>query len=59
MDSQKDNNTEPRQNRTPANIEKIADHISFFEKDCYFSFIYKKTEKLTGPLAKKQRPNLI
>lgn len=46
MEPQKDNNLQPSSGNIPANTEKYADHISFFEKDEYFAFVYKKTEKL-------------
>jgi hypothetical protein len=47
MDPQKDNNTQPKSDKALTDLDKVADHISFFEKDDYFAFVYKKTEKLT------------
>jgi hypothetical protein len=50
MEPQKDNNTQPTSNKISANSENNVDHISFFEKDNYFIFVYKKTEKLATAL---------
>jgi hypothetical protein len=50
MEPQKDNNIQPASNKIGSNFEKNADHISFFEKDNYFAFVYKKTEKLATAL---------
>jgi len=41
---------EPTTNKISTNIEKNIDHISFFEKDSYFAFVCKKTEKLATAL---------
>ncbi len=46
MEPQKDNKIEPTQNNLSTGFNKNIDHISFFEKDEYFIFVYKKTEKL-------------
>lgn len=46
MEPQKDNKIEISSNM-PSNIPVTKDHISFFQKDSYLAFVYKKTEKLT------------
>ena len=50
MEPQKDNNIQPASSNIYADSEKNIDHISFFEKDNYFVFVYKKTEKLATAL---------
>jgi hypothetical protein len=47
MDNNKDIQTDNGRGVTSATSTKKLDHISFFEKDEYFIFVYKKTEKLT------------
>ncbi len=46
MEPQKDNKVEISSNM-PSSIPVTKDHISFFQKDSYLAFVYKKTEKLT------------
>ncbi len=50
MEPQKDNSIQNSSSNTPANFTKNTDHISFFEKDSYFVFVFKKTEKLATAL---------
>lgn len=50
MEPQKDNNIQGASGNIPANFAKNVDHISFFEKNSYFIFVYKKTEKLATAL---------
>jgi len=50
MEPQKDNNIQQVAGNLPTNLDKNVDHISFFEKDGYFAFVFKKTEKLATAL---------
>src|ERR1035437_9903487 len=50
MEPQKDNKISQASSNIPTNPAKDIDHISFFEKDSYFIFVYKKTEKLATAL---------
>lgn len=46
MEPQKDNKIQPVSKETSVDFDKNIDHISFFEKNDYFYFVCKKTEKL-------------
>ena len=50
MEPQKDNNPQSISRNVSTEYGKNIDHISFFEKDSYFVFVYKKTEKLATAL---------